>query len=321
MISPTFVHAVQRQYQAIRPFLDRYKAPPEGDLIAARDLKPGQARDLIIHYHHTQQLTLETWPEFDVTGRVLYPATDENVRIKFEIGGVNYVADNPHARKWTLTKPIDQRLAVLLVRLGQWLRREWGGTIVYWGGLGVGRDSEDRHGRGLAMDVHGVQTQFGEFKVWRDWGAKPVPRTHGGDRQGRWPDSEDDIWFRLVDKPVDPFDMRTSPACPSKLVSSTSSTGSSPLRRYTAAGNLGRESANGVRSYIPTLPNQGCGAVIRITSMWKLGSHDVVGISGLSFGVRPGTSPAIRRRAWRCWQARSRSDGPGSLGRVFLGRR
>jgi hypothetical protein len=70
---------------------------------------------------------------------------------------------------------------VLAVRLGIYLRQEskWGVSTIYWGGMGVGRDENDRHGKGLAIDFHGALTNFGKFDVAANWGQQPITLPNG----------------------------------------------------------------------------------------------------------------------------------------------
>lgn len=203
MFSPGVVFYMQEQYQLLRPYLDPYLAPPAGDSVPARDLTQAQARDLVIHYFHNHHLQLEKWPEFRGPLDPSYPKVGEKVRLCYKIGGIDWVANNPAARNWEFTKPMDQRLAVLLVRIGLWLKREWNASSILWGGIGVGRDPNDRHGKGFALDIHGVSTSRGEFNVYRDWGTRPVPRNIGGDRRGRWPAGATRTSYRLE---LDPWD-------------------------------------------------------------------------------------------------------------------
>ena len=55
---------------------------------------------------------------FDAKGNPTYPKVGEKVRLKYNIGGLQFIADQKVARNWPLTHPLDQRLAVLLVRGG-----------------------------------------------------------------------------------------------------------------------------------------------------------------------------------------------------------
>lgn len=123
--------------------------------------------------------------------------------MQYTIGGAQFVADNKVARGWPLTKPLDLRTVVLVVRVAQFLKREWDASVIYWGGLGTGRNVEDRHVKGFAMDFHGAVTRYGEFNVWRDWGAKRVPKEIGGDPHGKWPAIWTRTSFRLDSNPLD----------------------------------------------------------------------------------------------------------------------
>jgi hypothetical protein len=252
MIPATFIGAIQQRYQAILPYLNRYKAAPDGASIAARDLSQAQARDLVIHHYHNQHLVLENWPEFDAKGNPTYPKVGEKVKLKYNIGGVQYVADNPVARGWELTKAIDQRLAVLLVRLGQWLKKEWAASVIHWGGIGTGRNADDRHVQGFALDFHGAVTQHGEFNVWRDWGSGR--RARRGLRTG-WP------WTRSTSRS----------SCPLRwpCLSSWSSTATSRPKPRTAVLTRARASASAAPSFTPTVRKRPIAPGTRITSIWR----------------------------------------------------
>lgn len=80
-----------------------------------------------------------------------------------------------------MTGAMDLRTAVLAVRLGIYLREQskWGVSTIYWGGMGVGRDENDRHGKGLAIDFHGALTNFGKFDVAANWGQQPITLPNG----------------------------------------------------------------------------------------------------------------------------------------------
>ena len=95
-----------------------------------------------------------------------------------------------------LTPPIDGdfyrvadlRTAVLAVRLAIYLQQQskWGVRTIYWGGMGVGRDENDRHGKGYAIDFHGALTRFGKLDVAADWGSQPITLPDGK-KVNKWP--------------------------------------------------------------------------------------------------------------------------------------
>ncbi len=96
-------------------------------------------------------------------------------------------------------------MAVLSVRLAQFLKSsKWNATTIYWGGMGVGRDENDRHGKGYALDFHGADTRRGKFDVAKDWGAQPITLPSGKTAHV-WP-PEVVPYFRLdVDTPAGEF--------------------------------------------------------------------------------------------------------------------
>ena len=191
----------QQQYAAARQQLQRFVAAPAGSGVVARSLSREQARDLVVHYWVNQVIHMERWPECDSKGNVIWPKPTDKVRLKLNIAGVQLTPNNPQAAAWTETKDLDLRNVVLLVRFTQYLKDNWGASIIYWGGLGIGggrNDNADTHTEGLAMDFHGAVTSGGHFDVLRDWGNQRVPAAMGGDKAGRWPSSATRTTYRLA---------------------------------------------------------------------------------------------------------------------------
>jgi hypothetical protein len=50
------------------------------------------------------------------------------------------------------------RTVVLVVRLAEFLKRDWNTSVIYWDGLGAGRTEGDMHVEGWALDFHGAET-------------------------------------------------------------------------------------------------------------------------------------------------------------------
>jgi hypothetical protein len=149
---------------------------------AAYKLTQEEARDIAVAYVLNNYLTLEKPVTFGKDGAPTYPKVGERSKLKLDnIGGARFVANNPAAAGWTMTGRMDLRTAVLAVRLGIYLREQskWGVSTIYWGGMGVGRDDTDRHGKGLAIDFHGALTRFGKFDVAADWGRRPITLPDG----------------------------------------------------------------------------------------------------------------------------------------------
>ena len=149
---------------------------------AAYRLSQEEARDIAVTYVLNNYLTLEKPVTFGKDGSPTYPKIGERARLKLDnIGGVRFVPDSRLAAGWAMTHPVDLRTAVLAVRLGIYLRQEskWGVSTIYWGGMGVGRDENDRHGKGYAIDFHGALTRFGKLNVWADWGNQPITLPDG----------------------------------------------------------------------------------------------------------------------------------------------
>ena len=144
---------------------------------AAYKLLQEEARDITVSYVLNNLLTLEKPVTFGKDGSPTYPKIGEKARLKLDnIGGAAFVPDSKAAAGWTMTHPVDLRTAVLAVRLAIYLQQQskWGVKTIYWGGMGVGRDENDRHGKGYAIDFHGAFTRFGKFDVWADWGNQPI---------------------------------------------------------------------------------------------------------------------------------------------------
>jgi hypothetical protein len=174
---------------------------------AAYKLSQEEARDIAVTYVLNNYLALEKPVTFGKDGAPSYPKVGERARLKLDnIGGVRFVPDSKAASGWTMTGAMDLRTAVLAVRLGIYLRQEskWGVSTIYWGGMGVGRDEDDRHGKGLAIDFHGALTNFGKFDVAVDWGQQPITLPNGKTAK-TWPLNVMP-YFRLdVDTPAGGF--------------------------------------------------------------------------------------------------------------------
>ena len=162
-------------------------APPAGASKPARNLSQAEARDVAVYYALTGLLAFENGVTFGTDGRPASPKVGEKPRLKLHIAGVDFVPDSKAAAKWTTTGPMDLRTAVLAVRLARHLRESrWGATIIYWGGMGVGRDPDDRHSQGFALDFHGAFTRVGKLDVWRDWGTRAITLPDGKPAS-QWP--------------------------------------------------------------------------------------------------------------------------------------
>lgn len=170
--------------------------PPAGAGKPARSLSQEEARDLVVYYTLNQQLHLEKGIAFGKDGKPSFPKVGEKLKLGLNIGGVHYTPDNTAASSWVATGPMDQRTAVLAVRLAQFLRNsKWGVHTIYWGGMGVGRDPNDRHSKGYAIDFHGAYGRFGWLDVAFDWGKQPVTLP-GGKQVREWPATQKP-YFRL----------------------------------------------------------------------------------------------------------------------------
>lgn len=197
---------LQQQYAAARKQLQRFIAAPAGSSVVARSLSREQARDLVVHYWVNQVISMKRWPECDGNGNVTWPKPTDRVRLQLNIAGVQFTPDNKQASGWTETRELDLRNVVMVVRFTQYLKDNWGASVIYWGGLGIGggrTDTADTHTEGLAMDFHGAITSAGHFDVLRDWGNQRVPSAIGGDKNGQWPISTTKTSYRLAVNPLD----------------------------------------------------------------------------------------------------------------------
>jgi len=171
----------------------------------ARTLTQAEARDITVYYALNRQLNLEKPIAFGNDMKPTFPKVGEKVRLGLDIGAVRFTPDSKAAAKWTRTGPMDMRMAVLVVRLAQYLKSSrWGVTTIFWGGMGVGRDENDRHSKGFALDFHGAVTCSAQFDVWRDWGNQKITLPNGK-QASRWPEAQLP-YFRLdVDTPAGGF--------------------------------------------------------------------------------------------------------------------
>jgi hypothetical protein len=176
--------------------LIRLAVLPAESNIPARDLTQTQARDLVVYYVLNHQLDLEKPLAFGKDGKPTFPKVGEKVKLGLDIGGVHFTPDSAAAAKWTRTGPMDMRMAVLAVRLAQYLRSSrWEVTTIFWGGMGVGRAANDRHGKGFALDFHGALTGYGKLDVAQDWGNQKITLPNGKTAK-QWP-SGTAPYFRL----------------------------------------------------------------------------------------------------------------------------
>ncbi len=183
-----------------------YNAMPGFPWKAAFKLSQEEARDLVVSYVLNNLLTLEKPVTFGADGAPTYPAIGQRAALRLEnIGGVRFVPDSKAAARWTATGAMDLRTAVLAVRLGTFLRSsKWAVSTIFWGGMGVGRHDDDRHGKGYAIDFHGAITNLGKFDVAADWGKQPITLPNGQTARA-WPLTVRP-YFRLdVDTPAGGF--------------------------------------------------------------------------------------------------------------------
>lgn len=200
--------------------LAAYQPVPAFASKSACKLTQPEARDLVIHYVANGFIELKKPVAFDRFGKPAYPKVGDKVRVLLVMDGVRLVPNNPRARGWRYTGPLDLRMVVLLHKLVQHMKKQWGATEIYWGGLGVGRKSDDRHGKGFAMDFHRAVTERGVFDVLRDWGKQKVS-LRDGRTVAKWPETARKTYFRLDPRSGpgaffrDAYDFLTGEACDS----------------------------------------------------------------------------------------------------------
>jgi hypothetical protein len=183
-----------------------YNAMPGSPWTAAFQLSQEQARDLVVSYVLNGLLTLEKPVTFGADGAPTYPKIGERSKLKLDnIGGVRFIPDSKAAATWTFTGSMDLRTAVLAVRLATYLREsKWRVSTIFWGGMGVGRSDDDRHGKGYAIDFHGAITTVGKLDVAAHWGQQPITLPDGKTAR-QWP-ANIQPYFRLdVDTPAGGF--------------------------------------------------------------------------------------------------------------------
>ncbi len=165
----------------------KFALTPATGSIPARLLTQAQARDWVVHYVVNGLLVLEKPLVFGKDGTPTFPKLGETLRLGLNIAGVQFTPDNKDAAQWTRTGPMDMRGAVLAVRLSQSLKESrWGVTTIFWGGMGAGREPNDRHSKGFSIDFHGAITRRGKFDVAKDWGQHKIILPNGKSDKS-WP--------------------------------------------------------------------------------------------------------------------------------------
>src|SRR5262249_25852209 len=107
--------------------------PPDGINVPARDLSQEQARDLCVYYALNNMLALEKPITFGKDTKPTWPKVGDKSTLGLTIAGVNFSPDNSAASGLTRTGRMDLRTAVLAVRLAQYVRSNWGTSVLYWG--------------------------------------------------------------------------------------------------------------------------------------------------------------------------------------------
>jgi hypothetical protein len=134
-----------------------------------RDLSQEEARDIVMHLVVKKQIQLIDPPLFGRKG-VQIAIAGKRYKISNQVAGVTY--KHLSARLDYLPN-VDLAWIVVLYRLAQGLRFEFGAHTIYWGGIGVGGDDKpktDSHHTGRAIDFYGAET--------RHENARTIQRLH-----------------------------------------------------------------------------------------------------------------------------------------------
>lgn len=151
-----------------------FGAMPSGiEKVPARDLSAGQARDVVVALAVQSEFTIKELKISD-DFKLVTPKAEDAARVTIEpniIAGIPFRLDN--GTDFGL-KPITLPFAVVLWRMATMLKKDWGAKIIYAGGIGIGGDANlnDCHNQGRCVDFFGADTDFGNFRVYKDWGLR-----------------------------------------------------------------------------------------------------------------------------------------------------
>jgi hypothetical protein len=164
------------------------RSEPVCSFKAARDLTPAEARDMVVYFVATGQLTLDRQLAFNESGQLTYPAAGQKVYLQPPmVAGVPFVIVNPNtglpSSMVARAGALDLMFVVLLQRLAVMLKRDWHAAQIYYGGFGAGGGQCHKDGR--AIDFYGAQTQnHGQFLVEREWWLTPILLPNGQEVSG-----------------------------------------------------------------------------------------------------------------------------------------
>ncbi len=146
-------------------------ALPAGFDKAAKEMTPQEARDALVYLNVNWELHMKELSISDDM-KVISPKAEASTRVTLEpniISGISFLLDS--GKDFPL-KPVTLAFGVALWRLASELKKDWGVTTIYSGGIGIGRDDKpgDCHNSGRCIDFFGADTSKGNFRVERDWG-------------------------------------------------------------------------------------------------------------------------------------------------------
>lgn len=151
-----------------------FGAMPSGiEAVPARDMSADQARDVVVALAVQSEFTIKELKISD-DFKLVTPKAADATRVTIDpniIAGIPFRLDN--GKDFGL-KPISLPFAVVLWRLATMLKKDWGVTTIYTGGIGIGADATpaDCHNQGRCVDFFGADTNRGNFRVYNDWGMR-----------------------------------------------------------------------------------------------------------------------------------------------------
>jgi hypothetical protein len=163
----------------------RYASAPAGAAKPARRLSQSDAAALVVHLVANGHLSLEKEPVLNSAGELVYPRAGKGVVIEPpEIAGVSFELPGHGALR--RVGQLNLAFVVLLYRLAAALKKDWGATCIYYGGLGSGGGQCHKDGR--AIDFYGAIIRGNrKLTVKQDWPPCPsnsLPARLRGDGRG-----------------------------------------------------------------------------------------------------------------------------------------
>ncbi len=113
-------------------------ALPAGFDKAAKEMTPQEARDALVYLNVNWELHMKELSISDDM-KVISPKAEASTRVTLEpniISGISFLLDS--GKDFPL-KPVTLAFGVALWRLASELKKDWGVTTIYSGGIGIGR--------------------------------------------------------------------------------------------------------------------------------------------------------------------------------------